>query len=175
MPVNPHVKGGADVPVPDGGTGASDAASGLSNLGGLDAAIHAVLNHAGIPGVGDLTTASHSSLNHAGVPGVPAPLTAAMKTAAAQASTITLATGFTPKAAILILGYGDQDSKGVAVGATSGTQACINTGAGSIHTSGKIGSVAAGPNFTCTQFDATQVVLTYAGGGSTPYWLLVFG
>lgn len=71
MPVNPHVKGGSDVPVTDGGTGGSDASTGLSNLGGLDTAGHAVINHAGIPGVGDLTVAAHSTTDHAGIPGVP--------------------------------------------------------------------------------------------------------
>jgi hypothetical protein len=70
MPVNPHIKGGSDVPVTDGGTGASDAASGLTNLGGLDSAAHAVVNHAGIPGVGDLTTAAHLTTDHTGIPGI---------------------------------------------------------------------------------------------------------
>jgi hypothetical protein len=70
MPVNPHVKGGSDVPIGDGGTGASDAATGLSNLGGLDVASHGSTNHAGIPGVGDLTVAAHSSTDHAGITGV---------------------------------------------------------------------------------------------------------
>jgi len=70
MPVNPHVKGGADVPVADGGTGASVAATGLSNLGGLDAVSHAAVSHAGIPGVGDLTSAAHSVLDHSSTPGV---------------------------------------------------------------------------------------------------------
>ena len=76
MPVNPHVKGGTDVPVADGGTGASVAATGLANLGGLDTAGHATTNHAGIPGVGDLTTAAHSSLDHTGIPGVGSPVLA---------------------------------------------------------------------------------------------------
>ena len=41
-----HRKGGLDVPVLDGGTGASTASAGLAALG------HATQNHAGIPGVG---------------------------------------------------------------------------------------------------------------------------
>jgi hypothetical protein len=69
MPVNPHVKGGTDVPVADGGTGASAGAGALTNLGGLSTASHAALNHAGIPGVGDLTTAAHSALDHSAIPG----------------------------------------------------------------------------------------------------------
>lgn len=70
MPVNPHLKGGADVPVTDGGTGASTGSGGLANLGGLDNAAHALINHAGLPGVGDLSTAAHGSLDHTGIPGV---------------------------------------------------------------------------------------------------------
>ncbi len=71
MPVNPHVKGGSDVPVTSGGTGASDASTGLSNLGGLDSSGHAVIDHAGIPGVGDLTAAAHATTDHTGITGVP--------------------------------------------------------------------------------------------------------
>jgi len=70
MPVNPHVKGGSDVPVTDGGTGASAGAGALTNLGGLSTATHATTSHSGIPGVGDLTTAAHGSLDHSGIPGV---------------------------------------------------------------------------------------------------------
>lgn len=69
MPVNPHVKGGTDVPVTDGGTGASAGSGALTNLGGLSTASHAVLSHTGIPGVGDLTTATHASLDHSAIPG----------------------------------------------------------------------------------------------------------
>jgi microcystin-dependent protein len=52
MAINPHRKGGPDVPVPDGGTGASTASAGLANLGGLDLAAHAAIDHSGIPGAG---------------------------------------------------------------------------------------------------------------------------
>ena len=52
MAINPHRKGGPDVPVTDGGTSASDAATALSNLGGLDTAAHASIDHSGIPGAG---------------------------------------------------------------------------------------------------------------------------
>jgi hypothetical protein len=69
MPVNPHVKGGTDVPVTDGGTGASAGSGALTNLGGLSTASHAVLSHTGIPGVGDLTTAAHVALDHSAIPG----------------------------------------------------------------------------------------------------------
>jgi len=74
MPVNPHIKGGPDVPVTDGGTGASSASTGLSNLGGIDTSAHSSIDHTGIPGVGDLTTAAHSSLDHTGIPGAGASL-----------------------------------------------------------------------------------------------------
>lgn len=68
MAINPHRKGGPDVPVVDGGTGASDGASALSNLGGLDVTSHGSVNHSGILGVGDLTTVAHGSLDHTGIP-----------------------------------------------------------------------------------------------------------
>jgi len=51
MAINPHRKGGPDIPVLDGGTGASNAAAALSALGGIDNAAHALINHAGILGV----------------------------------------------------------------------------------------------------------------------------
>jgi len=70
MPLNPHIKGGPDVPVPDGGTGASDAASALGNLGGIDETAHDILDHTGLMGVGDLTTLAHGSLDHSMIPGV---------------------------------------------------------------------------------------------------------
>jgi len=70
MPVNPHVKGGSDVPVTDGGTGASSGGAALTNLGGLSSSAHATVNHAGIPGVGDLTNVSHAALDHSGISGV---------------------------------------------------------------------------------------------------------
>jgi len=70
MAINPFRKGGDDtIPLSEGGTGATDAATALSNIGGIDTAAHSTLNHAGIPGVGDLTTAAHSSLDHTGIPG----------------------------------------------------------------------------------------------------------
>jgi len=52
MAINPHRKGGPDVTVSDGGTGASDAATARTNLG-----------------AGDLTTAAHGSLDHSAIPG----------------------------------------------------------------------------------------------------------
>lgn len=52
MAINPHRKGGVDVPVTDGGTGASDAGSALTNLGALDETAHDLLDHTGLPGVG---------------------------------------------------------------------------------------------------------------------------
>ena len=64
MPVNPYIKGGSDVPIGDGGTGASVAATALSNLGGLDETAHDLLDHAGLTGVGDLTASAHSMIDH---------------------------------------------------------------------------------------------------------------
>jgi len=70
MPINPYTKGGNDVTILDGGTGASDAAGAISNLGALSTADHSTTDHSGIPGVGDLTAASHSALDHTNIPGV---------------------------------------------------------------------------------------------------------
>ena len=57
MAINPHRRGGPDIPVTDGGTGASAAAAALANLGGLDTAAHAAIDHTGVPGVaGKITT-----------------------------------------------------------------------------------------------------------------------
>ena len=52
MAINPHRKGGPDVPVTDGGTGASSAGAALSALGGLDETAHDLLDHTGLMGVG---------------------------------------------------------------------------------------------------------------------------
>ena len=68
MPVNPFRRGGPDVPVLDGGTGASVAATALSNLGGLDETAHDLLDHTGLTGIGDLTTLTHASIDHSVVP-----------------------------------------------------------------------------------------------------------
>lgn len=54
MAINPHRKGGPDVPLTDGGTGASDAAAALAALGGLSSASHATTDHVGITGVGKI-------------------------------------------------------------------------------------------------------------------------
>ena len=66
-----HKKGGDDIPVADGGTNASVAATALSNLG------HGSTAHAGISGVGNLHstsglagTVNHATLSHTGIPGV---------------------------------------------------------------------------------------------------------
>lgn len=57
MAINPHRKGGSDVPVSDGGTGASSAGTALSNLGGLDSAAHAAIDHTGLPGIPSVVAA----------------------------------------------------------------------------------------------------------------------
>jgi len=68
MPLNPHIKGGADVPILDGGTGASTASGARTNLDALNEAAHDLLDHSGLTGVGDLTTAAHASLDHSTIP-----------------------------------------------------------------------------------------------------------
>jgi hypothetical protein len=53
MAINPYRKGGPDVPVLDGGTGASLATTARTNLGvDLTVASHATTDHTGITGVG---------------------------------------------------------------------------------------------------------------------------
>ncbi|MGA0270488.1 MAG: hypothetical protein ACO3ME_09345 [Ilumatobacteraceae bacterium] len=69
MPLNPHTKGGGDVPISDGGTGAADAATVRSNLSALDETAHDALDHTGLTGIGDLTTASHAMIDHTGIMG----------------------------------------------------------------------------------------------------------
>ena len=53
MAINPHRKGGPDVPVADGGTSASDAATARANIGAgdLDTPAHALIDHTGLPGI----------------------------------------------------------------------------------------------------------------------------
>jgi hypothetical protein len=68
MPVNPFIKGGTDVPVIDGGTGASTAAQARINLDTMDEAEHDLLDHSGLTGVGDLFIASHAVLDHSTIP-----------------------------------------------------------------------------------------------------------
>lgn len=51
MAINPYRRGGTDVPLVDGGTGASSAAAAITNLGALTTALHALIDHTGLPGV----------------------------------------------------------------------------------------------------------------------------
>lgn len=84
MPVNPYVKGGLDVPVVDGGTGASTSSGARTNLDVLDETAHDLLDHTGLTGVGDFTVAAHASVDHSVVPAtffnIGSPTTAATAT-----------------------------------------------------------------------------------------------
>ena len=59
MAINPIKRGGPDIPVADGGTGASTGNAALTNLGGLSTAIHATTDHTGLPGVASGFTPSY--------------------------------------------------------------------------------------------------------------------
>jgi microcystin-dependent protein len=51
MAINPFRKGGSDtIPVAEGGTGGTTASAALTNLGGLDSAAHALIDHSGLGG-----------------------------------------------------------------------------------------------------------------------------
>jgi hypothetical protein len=53
MAIVPFRRGGDDtIPITDGGTGGTNAASALANLGGLDETAHDALDHTGLTGVG---------------------------------------------------------------------------------------------------------------------------
>ncbi|MGA0270489.1 MAG: hypothetical protein ACO3ME_09350 [Ilumatobacteraceae bacterium] len=45
MPLNPFTKGSGDIPISDGGTGASNAADARTNLNALNEAAHDLLAH----------------------------------------------------------------------------------------------------------------------------------
>jgi hypothetical protein len=63
-----HRKGGTDIPILDGGTGASVAATALSNLGGLDTTAHDAITHLGAPW-NLLDQTNHDALDHTGLTG----------------------------------------------------------------------------------------------------------
>lgn len=125
MAINPHRKGGPDVPVTDGGTGASVAATALSNLGGIDTSAHALIDHTGLPGVGG--GVSGVTVIEAGSTGVQ--IQSALNNAANRIVYVKPGTysgfngngGFTIPQGKKLIGLGGLDRNNAIQGSTSGT------------------------------------------------------
>jgi len=156
MAINPFRKGGTDtIPISEGGTGATDAATARANLG-----------------AGDLDETAHDLLDHTGLPGIPAALTpTALTYTFTWTNTNTAQStgnlGFTPLFAIAIgvfshdatgsaaAGFSASDNSTISVGMATGTatnafsvaQHCETTGSSdedtTAHDSDSIGGVSA--------------------------------
>lgn len=110
MAINPYRKGGPDVPVDDGGTGASDPSGARANLG-----------------AGDLTAAGHASLNHTGLPGVPSGMQTRFYSVVFNSVTSTWNSGtlgFTPKF-ILVQGIATHNNDGTPTASWTGNLASV--------------------------------------------------
>ncbi len=147
-----HRRGGTDVPVVDGGTGASAAAQALANLSGLD-------------------IAGHAAINHAAILGVPGALQSAFFQYAAATFVSTGALGFTPIAAIVISSNGLYFGVGIfrGTGAANQSAGVFNIGLSSGVVTNRVDGNAL---WTCTQFLASNVSIS---GASTTGALLVIG
>lgn len=115
MAISPHYRGGPDIPVGDGGTGASDAATARANIGA---------------GVGDLTIAAHSTLNHGAIPGIFNQVAHFTLTWSNDATSKTTgALGFTPAYCIAFAAF-NHDTSGVASGGTAATTMSVGFATG---------------------------------------------
>jgi hypothetical protein len=156
-----------DIEIVDGGTGASDAPTAVTNLGALDVPTHNALPHAGLPGIGSQTLMAQFVGN----------------------STISMSPNFVPAFAILIGtnpgGPVQQDDAyvGLCKGTGPGDQGCTFVDSGN-HQSATINGAVALINgtdavWTCSSFaqGANGVVFTKSGAhaGNIALQILLVG
>ena len=150
MAINPHRKGGPDVPIEDGGTNASNSTSALSNLGALAASYAAA--------------ATHAMEDHTGLPGIPAatpPLQVSTFHFPSGTSISTGALGFTPSFALFH--YRDITQGGLIsgisyiTGTTGGQQMNIDVNNFNGASSSALGRLNAAGPWTCSQFSSAGI------------------